>query len=344
MKKLLLTISLFGLMTSAAFTLPKLVSQELINANFINDIDFNLTWEDLRVEECDEDDIIIEIYCNKEKYAPKIKIRDKTLMVQSNTKSSSIFENKRCTVIAKIPLLNQFEKFHMSTSSGSIHTQTVINCSTLTSSSTSGSQSITEPIYVQNAKFNSTSGSIFVEAVEAENLQVSATSGSIKIKGFDGQNCSIDATSGSVKFTNSNTNKLKIKTSSGSITLEGLVSDTFDVSASSGSIALELDDAPTGNSRVYTTSGSIFVEIPGKADFSLWAQTTSGSFVNAITKEKISDHVNYTKDINNGGATIILSATSGRITIDSNDGVTVKFSEPAIDPEIPVVSFDDPIF
>ena len=73
-------------------------------------------------------------------------------------------------------------------------------------------------------------------------------------------------------------------------------------------------------------------------------QTTSGTFVNALTKEKVSSHVNYTRDINNGGATVVLTATSGRITVDSNDGVTAIVNTPSIDPEIPVVTFEDTIF
>ena len=345
MKKILLTLSLFGITASTAFTLPKLLKRETIKVYDIENVDINLSWEDVLVEECDDDDeIIIEVYCNKEKFAPKVKTRDTTLMVQSNTKSSSAFEKKVCTVIAKFPPNAKFEKFHMSTTSGEIKTEVVINCNKLSSSTTSGSQSINQETFAQDAKFNSTSGSIFVDEVFAENLKLSATSGSVKVNSFDSKTCSIEATSGSLKIKDAKADKLKMQTSSGSIALEGQVSEAFDISATSGSVGIELEDAPADNSRVYTTSGSIFIALPGRADFSLFVQTTSGPFVNSLTKEKILDHVNYTTDINNGGATIILSATSGRITVDSNDGVTAKVNEPAIDPEIPVVSFDDPIF
>lgn len=345
MKKLLLSLSLFGFAATSVFTLPKLLQRELFKVYEIENVDFNLTWEDLRIEECDEEEnILIEIYCNKQKFAPKIKTKDSTLMVQSNADPSSPFVSKKCTVIAKIPSTASFEKFHMSTSSGSIRSQMVITSENFTSSSTSGSQSISVEIFAKNAKVNSTSGSIFLETVFGDNLQVSASSGSVNVNGFDGKNISIETSSGSIKLRKAKLDKAIVKASSGSISIEGQILDAFDVSASSGSIGMELDDAPLSNSRVKTTSGSIFIGLPGNADFSLWAQTTSGTFVNALTRDKISGHADYSKDINNGGATVILSSTSGSITIDSNNGTQAKVREPSIDPDIPVVSFDDPIF
>ena len=91
-------------------------------------------------------------------------------MVQSNADPSSPFVSKKCTVIAKIPSTASFEKFHMSTSSGSIRSQMVITSENFTSSSTSGSQSISVEIFAKNAKVNSTSGSIFLETVFGDNL------------------------------------------------------------------------------------------------------------------------------------------------------------------------------
>ena len=345
MKKFLLSLSLFGIMASAAFCLPKLLQRESFGVYDIENIDFNLSWENISIQNNNEStDILIEIYCNKEKFAPTITEAGSTIILKSSKKSSSAFETKNCTVLLKIPSDAQFETFEMGTTSGNIHSQTVINSTRLISSSTSGSQSFTEETFVQNAKFSSTSGSIFVEAAFGETLQVSATSGSINVQGFDGQSCSLDATSGSVKLRKASLDKLKIKTTSGSISLEGQVSQAFDVSATSGTIGLELESAPAANSRVFATSGSIFVGIPGSSSFSLMVQTTSGTFVNALTKEKVSGHVNYTRDINNGGATVVLTATSGRITVDSNDGVTAIVNTPSIDPEIPVVTFEDTIF
>ena len=109
-------------------------------------------------------------------------------------------------------------------------------------------------------------------------------------------------------------------------------------------INLDLGEAPSSNSRAQATSGSIFVGLPGDSDFSLRVQTTSGAFINALTKEKITDHVSYNRDINRGGAAIILSSTSGRITVDSTNGIIANVIDSSFEPDIPVVSFDDPIF
>ena len=344
MKKLLLTVSIFALATASAFALPKLLQRELFKVNQIDTLAFNLTWENLRIEECDEaENILIEIYCNKAKYAPLIKSSGSSIKVQSR-EASSWFGNKKCTVIARIPSGAQFQTFSMATSSGNIHSQMQINAENFASKTTSGNQSITAEIFTQSTIISSTSGSIYVETVFGNKLDVSASSGSINVNAFDGKDCSIKASSGSVKLTNAKLDKVKMETSSGSITLEGKVYEAFDLSATSGRIGLELDDAPINKSRAKTSSGSIFLGLPGNADFSLWVQTSSGSFTNALTREKLTDHVNYTQDMNNGGATIILSATSGNIYIDSNNGASAKISAPSIDPDIPVVSFDDPIF
>ena len=325
MKKIFLSLSLLCL-AATAFALPDLIERQLFKASETKNLSFDLAWEDIDIQENNEAGTIqVEVYCDKKKYAPTITFSNSTIYVKSNKNKPSFgIQNLKSTVIIKIPASAQFKTINLET--------------------TSGDQSFTTSIFAQNATFKATSGDVFVDSLYGQNLKAETTSGSIKFNKFEGQNVSLKATSGSVKLTNTAIEKALVETTSGSVTIEGTVSNAFDLTATSGTIGLELNNAPAARSRITTTSGTIFVGLPGNADFSLWVRTTGGSFTNAITKEKISDHVNYKQDINNGGAMIMLSATSGRITVDSNNGITGKIIDDKIDQDVPVVSFDDPIF
>ena len=344
MKKLVLTFALL-LFATTSFSLPSLFDRQLFKVYDIKNIDTDLTWENIDIQECDEiDNILVEIYCNNKKWAPQIKNSGSTVIVKSKKKSYSAFEPKKCTVIFKIPASAEFDSISLSATSGDIHSQIEMNAEKFTSSTTSGNQSFTVEIFAQNVSLTATSGNVFAQALICDSLHASSTSGSIFVKTFDGQTCSFNSTSGSQKLTNAKVNKTVNKATSGSITVEGQVLQAFDIGTTSGTIGMELDDAPLSKSRVSSTSGTIFLGLPGNANFSLSVSTTSGSFTNAITREKHGSHVDYSGDINNGGAQITLSSTSGNISIDSNNGVTGKKAIKNTDTDIPVVSFDEPIF
>ena len=305
MKKLVLTFALL-LLATTAFSLPPLLQKQSFKVRDIENLDFDLNWEELEIQQSNEtDNISIEIYCNKEKYAPKIKSSDSSISVKNTVKNIiSIGTNVKCTVIARIPSTANFEKINI----------------------------------------NTTSGNISADNIYSEKLYSSSTSGSITINGFSGEKCSLDTTSGKIKLINVSTEDTRLNSTSGSITLEGIVSSDFEVSSTSGTIGIELYAIPKSNSRVTTTSGTIFIGLPDNSSFSLHVNTTSGSFTNAFTKETISNHVSYRADINKGGTKIILSATSGRITVDSTNGVITNTYNGSAESDIPVVSFEDPIF
>ena len=344
MKHFILSLTLFCL-AATAFSLPSLFDRKSFKVYDIKNIDTDLTWENIDIQKSDEiDNILVEVYCNNKKWAPEVKSSGSTLIVKAKKKSYSSLEPKKCTVILKIPASAEFDTVSLSATSGEIHSQIEINAEKFDSSTTSGDHSFTVDIFAKKISFSSTSGSIFAQAVIGDELKVNSTSGSIFIKTFDGQSCSINSTSGSQKLTNAKINKIISKATSGSVTVEGQVLQSFDIGTTSGTIGLELDDAPLNNSRASSTSGTIFLGLPGNADFSLSVSTTSGSFTNAITRERQVSHVDYTGDINNGGAKIALSSTSGNISIDSNNGATGQAAATRTEPDVPVVSFDEPIF
>lgn len=346
MKRTFLFVTFLLTLSASVFCLPSLIDSQLFKTSETKNLNCDLAWEDIDIQQSnDTEKIHVEVYCNKEKYAPTINFSNSTIYVKSNKNKPNFgIQNLKCTVIIKIPASTQFKSINFETTSGDIQSQIIINANTLSIKSTSGDQSFTKDIFAQNATFKATSGDVFVDSLYGQNLKAETTSGSIKFNTFEGQNASLGATSGSIKLINATIEKTLVKTSSGSITIEGTVSNAFDITATSGTIGLELDAAPSAKSRITSTSGTIFLGLPGNDDFSLWVQTTGGSFTNAITKEKISDHANYKQNINDGGALIMLSSTSGRITVDSNNGITGAIIDDKIDKDVPVVSFDDPIF
>lgn len=354
MKKQILFLSLF-LSGLSAFALPKLLERQSFNVYEIKNLNIDLSWENIDVQKCDEDDnILVEIFCNNKKYAPSLNATDNTIYVKTNKQNNAPLQNKKCTVIIHLPASVEFDQVKLSTTSGEIHTQMHIITNKLYCSSTSGDQSITVEAFADEASFKATSGEIYVEAVYGQTLIAQATSGSVFVREFESQanftasTASISTTSGSIKLTQAKVSKAKLKSTSGSITLEGLVSQAFDISSTSGSIGMELEAAPSDNSRISATSGSIFMGVPGDADFGLWVETTSGSFTNALIRQRIGSHVDYQGQINKGGATIKINTTSGNVSIDSNNGssanISNKKSSSDSDSELPVVSFDDPIF
>ena len=341
MKKLLPFFS-FLFFAASSFALPNLLDRQLFKVRNIENLDVNLSWENLDIQECDEaDNILVEVYCNNKRYAPDVKAVGSTIIIETNKYDRSFFVNKKCTVILRLPSTAKFGKARLTTTSGDIHSQMVITAKNFTATATSGDLSITEEVFADEAAFKATSGNIYIEGVFGEKLSAGTTSGSININKSSAEDCSVSATSGRLKLSNVELEQAKLETTSGSISLQGQVRQAFDISSTSGNLGLELDNGPVGNSRATATSGSIFLGLPGDANFSLNVSTTSGSFTNGFRKEKLGSHVSYNSDINGGGAAIKLTATSGNITVDSNDvfGAKDKGSSEASD--IPVVIFDD---
>ena len=154
--------------------------------------------------------------------------------------------------------------------------------------------------------------------------------------------------SSSIKVQNLYSENAIIISTSGSIFVEGCFTQSLEISSTSGTIGAELQALPSKSSTINTTSGTIYVSVPGDSDFTVYAKTKSGSFTNAITREKLGSMTNYKKILNGGGAKMSLSSVSGSITLDSSNGILAKgtdfIDDDFGDGSIPVVSFDDPIF
>ena len=342
MKKTLLTFSLSLFAAAHMFALPPLLGNTSYKASSVDNLDFNMSWENLQIKNSPDDNIKIEIYCNKKKYAPKVRLSASTLVIDSISVGHLItnFGQKHCTVIVYIPYGKQFENVNIHLSSGTLEETSNIASGNLNIQISSGnvntgyitakqaqvvasSGSIRmEGLSSPKALVQASSGKIDLDSIKAQDLVVQTTSGSIKIGSIDSGVTALSSTSGSIKLKDVIAQKFDMTTTSGGISVEGLLAESFAVASTSGTIGLEVKGVPSKKSSVAATSGTIFVSLPKNAAATIQAKTVSGSFVNAFTKEKISSPVDYRDDINGGGTLIAFNTISGRITVDAGNGIS----------------------
>lgn len=309
------------LSTSVLFARPSLLGKTSYKAGSIKDFKINLAWEDLEIVNTDDDEITVEIYCNKKKYAPTVKESSSTLCIETQPfRFGFAIEKKECVVVVSVPQGKTFEKAIVNISSGDVQIQNVT---------------------ADSLTLHTSSGDILVSEGKASKLSVTASSGDVSVNNFTSQDSKFTSSSGNIKLNTFETQTLHSTASSGNITANRLFCQSFNVSTSSGTIGLELDSTPVKKSEVSTSSGTVYVSLPGNSSVDIKATTSSGSFTNTFTKEVLSSHAGYSRSINGGGAEIAFSSSSGSITVDSNDSVSSAPYIPENDTDIPVVIFDD---
>lgn len=366
MKKELLTFSLSLLAAAHMFALPPLLGETSYKASSVDNLDFNMSWENLQIKKASGDTIIVEIYCNKKKFAPKVRLSHTTLFIDSVPMHNLLLpvSPKHCTVIVYLPSEKEFENIMIHLSSGTLEETSNISSGTISIEISSGNINtgfltakqtkviassgaiIMEGLNSPKTLVQASSGKIFLDSIKAKDLVLQTTSGAIKVNSIDSGVTAISSTSGSIKLKDLIAQKFDMTTTSGGISVEGLMADSFGISSTSGTIGLELNGMPAKKSSVASTSGTIFVSLPKNAAATIQAKTASGSFVNAFTKEKINPPVDYRADINGGGTLLSFNANSGRITLDVGKGLADLRELPAqkSNSEDDVVQVDRPIF
>lgn len=331
--------------TSMLFALPSKIGETSYKASSINSLDFNLSWEDVQFEPANNNEITVEIYCNKKKYAPTVSLSSDTLIIESVPSTQLLFvpEQKRCTVIVKVPQGKSFNKFHIHTSSGDIKSSISFNAEKINLEASSGDIDTTNQISSKEAVIQTSSGNSFISNISTNKLTAQASSGNLKIDKANSKTAQINTSSGNIKLSQFQADSLYSSASSGNITAKDLDCQSFDVSTTSGTIGIELLNAPGANSKTSSSSGTQFISLPQGSRFTLDVSTSSGSFTNMFTKDKITSHANYYNAINGGGAKISMSSSSGSITVDIGNGVAAKSSSISDLDEgnIPVVIFGD---
>lgn len=319
--------TLFFLSVAAVLiALPQHQGTVNYKASSIQNLKINLSWEDVQLEQTNGSDIVVEIYSSRKKYTPIVKTNSDSLIIQTNPEGKALIlnEKKLCTVVIKIPNGKNFKYYDLQTSSGNI----------------TGAVSFSAEVTV----VTSSSGDISIIGGNSKSTTMTASSGDISCSNFSGGETVFQTSSGNIKLSDYYASSFKSSASSGNITAQNLGCQSFSVSTSSGTIGLELVDAPVFKSNVASSSGTQFISMPQGSQITLNVTTSSGSFINAFTREKLSSHANYNREINGGGPTVSFSSSSGTITLDVENGVSSGFSNKSgsfENEDIPVVIFED---
>lgn len=224
-------------------------------------------------------------------------------------------------------------------SSGSIKVEDEFELKNVKLSNTSGSTQVNKNLVADTLNANTSSGSIkFNGIITAKDVSAKAVSGSIHatmgIKA--GGNLELNTSSGSINLDNDITAKdLYAHTNSGGIRMTNVYVEEYDLKCvsgsiridsiaggghaktSSGSINLALK-SPKGDIDLNTTSGSIRIALEPSLQFTLTAQTNSGSIKTNFATQK-NERGNYaTANIgDNPTANITANASSGGIRIEN---------------------------
>lgn len=318
MKKLIIATLLVSLAASA-FALPNLLEKKEVNASSIKNLDFDLAWENLNIQETYGSSIDVEIYCNDKAFSPSVKASGSTLYIDSVKKSRNfnLFSTgTRCTIIVYIPQNKKFNNIELQASSGDIEVNTLLSAQKIAITTSSGEINSKTGLYADEIKLRASSGDIEAENLDANDLTAETSSGEITIKDYTGSTGSLSASSGDLEVSNFAAEYVNFKTSSGEITVKKLDCDYFDAKSTSGDIYLELLNATLAKSRASSTSGSINLIMPETASFEVASHSNSGTFKNKFTSNKFVPRDTYHEKINGGGPLIELSTTSGSIELE----------------------------
>ena len=218
-KKTLGSLLILGA-TSTLFALPAHLGSTDYKASSINNFDFNLSWENVQLEPTGGHEIVVDIYCNKKKFAPKVKLVSDTLIIESIPIRVQLFtfEKRDCTVIVKVPQEKGFDQIKIHTSSGDIKSSLSFDAETIYLQASSGNIKIEEQISsTKEAVIKTSSGNSVVDFVHTDKLSVNASSGNITLGKADSQSAQVETSSGDIHIDSGSAKNLYLSASSGDI-------------------------------------------------------------------------------------------------------------------------------
>ena len=323
MKKLL-TFILFTSLTAGIFALPNLFKKEQFGANAIDNLNIDLSWEELVVKETyDATGIDVEIYCNYKNYAPEVSVSGSTLNIESVKRSFGFVDlaknptGTRCTIIVYVPQKKDFDEITIHASSGDIEIERALSAkSQIKIEVSSGDITSLKGLFADNLKVEASSGDIELYNIDADDFSVRTSSGGITVEKFTGGTGSLKTTSGDIKAKNFASEYASFNSTSGTIYVKELDCDYFDADSTSGNITLDFPHAPAATSSVSSTSGDVEIYLPMRAKFSMDVSATSGTFRDKFNNNRMNPRDSYKMDYNGGGPLLKVHTTSGDITLE----------------------------
>ena len=181
------------------------------------------------------------------------------------------------------------EKIRLDSTSGSINAGTAAK--NLSASSTSGNVIVRQDSDLETVDLRSTSGSIVANLAAVKSVTADSTSGDILL-----------AVTGSAE-------KVKLHSTSGNISPELASAAIAEFSSTSGRVSGSI--AAFDDLKIWTTSGNVFMDLPGDPGFTCKIDTASGAFSSSVALAKNGDV--YT--CGDGKARCAIDTSSGDIFI-----------------------------
>ncbi len=333
-----------GRMKNYMITAEALLKHEEISLDNTKNIIIETSRHSIQIRKTNEDKIKVSQYGNPDS------MNEELFMVSSSSDGVHIYIKKafhleifslnmyKEALIVEIP--EDFKgNLDASASSGSIKIEDDFELSNVKLSNSSGNTRIYNSLVADSLNVNSSSGSIkFNGIVTANNVSAKANSGSIRsTMGIKANgNLDLNTSSGSIDIDNDTTSRdLYAHTNSGSIRMANVYVEEYNIKSTSGSIKidnitggghvkttsggirLELN-SPKGDIDVTSSSGSIRLALESSLQFTLNAQTSSGSIKTNFATQK-NDRGNFaTANIgDNPTANITAMASSGGIRVEN---------------------------
>lgn len=290
------------------------VNNESFLKNQISNLDIKLICEDLEIKETYRDDILVEVYCNNRKKAPQIECKNETLYISSKVNFTVM--GFTCKVKLYLPANQQFSNVKIEGTSSDISID-ALSAKDLYLDSTSGDIECTSLSIDNNTKITSTSGEIDIEEIYTKELTSKTTSGEISYGKISCDTATITSNSGEINIDDFYGEYFKVNTTSGDIDIYNIDTEYFAAGSTSGEISLDFKNMISAKSHVKTTSGEVQLFVPQNSSFNIAVSSTSGTFKDKISGNRLTPRSEYIQKYNDGGAEINIRTTSGNISLEN---------------------------
>jgi DUF4097 and DUF4098 domain-containing protein YvlB len=290
-----------------------LVNTQKVNLKDITSLNIRYNSEDITFYTSDSEELVFKEYMN---YKPK---KEDLSQIEINGNQLSIHDGREFTNFSIWPCIKNHKveiylpegysnSLNVTSSSGNIHSSTVLKLSGLNAKSTSGNIRFGE-VYADRINADASSGNINFELAQGDR-QFSATSGNIKVMGGSGDS-QFQASSGNITIENAS-GYLDVSSSSGEIRVSSQAGGGR-LKASSGNIDLELASL-TDNLDLHASSGNVNLDLTGDTSFRFTADASSGDI-----RTFFDDNLSYSKRGNSAHGDVGSNPVY-EINIETNSG------------------------
>ena len=269
------------------------VNNESFLKNQISNIEIKLICEDLEIKETYGDEILIEVYCNNRKKAPVIECKNETLYISSKV-NFTVF-GFICKVKVYLPANQKFSNVKIEGTSSDISI---------------------DSLYSEDFYLDTTSGEIDIEEISTKELTSKTTSGEISFGKISCDTATITSNSGEINIDDFYGEYFKVNTTSGEIDIYNIDTEYFAAGSTSGKISLDFKNIISAKSQIKTTSGEIHIFVPKNSSFNVAVSSSSGTFKDKISGNRLTPRSEYIQKYNEGGAQMTIRTTSGNISLE----------------------------